>query len=57
VKVPKLGTQVSADLRDEANRIDDLAHALADHLGRKIVVVWDNKEVVVEPRAGRRLDS
>ena len=52
----KSGTQVSADLRDEAD--DDLAHALADQFGRKVVVVWpDDKEVVVEPRGKRRLDS
>ena len=56
--MPKSETQVSADLRDEADRIDDLAHALADHFGRRVVVVWtDDKEVVVEPRAERRLDS
>ena len=49
---------MSADLRDEADRIDDLAHALADQFGRKVVVVWpDDKEVVVEPRGKRRLDS
>ena len=58
VEVPKSETQVSADLRDEADRIDDLAHALADHFRRKVVVVWtDDKEVVVEPRGERRLDS
>ena len=58
VEVPKSETQVSADLRDEADTIDDLAHALADYYGRKVVVVGtDDKEVVVEPRAERRLDS
>jgi hypothetical protein len=35
----KSEAQVSPDLRDEADRIDDLAHALADHFGRKVVVV------------------
>ena len=56
---PKSETQVSADdLRNEADRIGDLAHTLADYYGRKVVVVWtDDKEVVVEPRAERRLDS
>ena len=49
--------QVSTDLRDEADRIDDLAHALADHFGRKVVVMWpDDQEAVVEPRAVRRRD-
>jgi hypothetical protein len=58
VEVPKSETQVSADLRDEADRIDDLAHALADYFRRNVVVVGaDDKEVVVEPRAERRLDS
>ena len=58
VEVPKSEAQVSADLRDEADRIDDLAHALADHFGRKVVVVWpDDEEVVVEPRPQLRLDS
>ena len=57
VEVPKSKTQVPADLWDEADTID-LAHALADYYGRKVVVVWtDDKEVVVEPRAERRLDS
>ena len=57
VEVPKSETQVSADLWDEADTID-LAHALADYYGRKFVVVWaDDQEVVVEPRAERRLDS
>jgi hypothetical protein len=51
-------TEVSSDLRDDAERIDDLAHALADQFGRKVVVVWpDDTEVVVEPRAERRLDG
>ena len=51
VEVPKSKAEVSADQRDEADRIDDLAHALADHFGRKVVLVWpDDKEVVVEPR-------
>ena len=54
----KSEAQVSADLGDETDAIDDLAHALADHFGRKVVVVWpDDEEVVVEPRAERRLDS
>ena len=56
--MPKSEAEVSADLRDEAERIDALARALADQFGRKVVVVWpDDKEVVVEPRAGRGLDS
>ena len=55
--MPKSETQVSADLWDEADTID-LAHALADYYGRKVVVVWtDDKEVVVEPRAKRRLNN
>ena len=50
--------QMSADLRDEADMIDGLAHALADYFRRKVVVVRTNdQEVVVEPRAERRLDS
>ena len=49
----KSKAQVSA----EADRIDDLAHALADHFGRKVVLVVDGQEVVVEPRAVRRPDS
>ena len=54
----KSEAQVSADLRDETNAIDDLAHALADHFGRKVVLVWpDDKEVVVEPRPELRLDG
>ena len=58
VEVPKSEADVSADLRDEAERIDALARALADQFGRKVVVVWpDDKEVVVEPRAVRSLDS
>ena len=58
--MPKFETQVLADLRDgdEAARIDALAHALADCFGRKVVLVWpDDKEVVVEPCAGRSLES
>jgi hypothetical protein len=58
VEVPKSKPEVSADLRDEAERIDALARALADQFGRKVVVVWpDDKEVVVEPRPERRLDG
>jgi hypothetical protein len=53
----KSEAQVSQDLRDEADRIDDLAHALADHFRRKVVVVMDDQEVVVEPRTVRRRDS
>ena len=54
----KSKTQVSADLRDEAGAMDDLAHALADYLRRTVVVVGtDGTEVVVKPRAGRTLDS
>jgi hypothetical protein len=58
VEVAKTETQVLADLRDEAGRIDDLAHALADHLGRTVVVVWtDDQEVLIEPRPELTLDS
>jgi hypothetical protein len=58
VEVPKSKTQASANLRTEADRIDDLAHALADHFGRKVVLVWpDDKEVVVEPRSEPRLEG
>jgi hypothetical protein len=58
VEVPKSTTQEPADLRTEADRLDDLAHALADHFGRKIVLVWpDDKEVVVEPRPELRPDG
>jgi len=54
----KSQAQVSANLRDEADTIDDLAHTLADYFRRKVVVVGtDDKELVVEPRAERRLDS
>jgi hypothetical protein len=56
VEVPKSKTQAPAALRDEADRIDDLARALADRFGRKVVLVWpDDKEVVVEPRSEQRL--
>ena len=55
--MPKSKTQVPADLRTEADRLDDLLHALADHFGRKAVLVWpDDKEVVVEPRPKPKLD-
>ena len=48
---------MSADLWDEADTID-LAHALADYYGRKVVVVWtDDQEVVVESRVERGLRS
>ena len=58
VEVPKSEAEVSADLRDEADRINNLAHALADHFGRKVVLVWpDDKEVVVEPRPELRPDG
>ena len=58
MEVPKSKTQVSADQRDEADRIDALAHALADQFGRKVVVVWpDDKEVVIEPRPELRPDG
>jgi hypothetical protein len=51
VEVPKSKSQVPAELRTEADRLDGLLHALADHFGRKVVLVWpDDKEVVVEPR-------
>jgi hypothetical protein len=54
----KSEAQVSPDLRDEADSIDDLAHALADHFGRKVLLVWpDDNEVVVEPRPEQWLDS
>ena len=54
--MPKSKPEVSADLRDEADRLVDLAHALADLFGRKAVLVWpDDKEVVVEPRPKPRL--
>ena len=56
--MPKSEAEVSADLRDEADRINNLAHALADLFGRKVVVVWpDDKEVVVEPRPELRPDG
>ena len=56
--MPKSKSQVSAELRTEADRLDDLLHALADHFGRKVVLVWpDDKEVVVEPRHELRLDG
>jgi hypothetical protein len=56
VEVPK--SKTPANLPDEAERIDDLAHALADHFGRKVVLVWpDDKEVVVEPRQEPGVDG
>ena len=58
VEVPKSKPEVSADLRNEADRIDALARALADQFGRKVVLVWpDDTEEVVEPRPERRLDG
>ena len=55
--MPKSKTQVPADLRTEADRLDDLAHALADLFGRKAVLVWpDDKEEVFEPGPKPRLD-
>jgi hypothetical protein len=58
VEVPKSETQVSADLWDEADTVNDLARALADYVRRRVVVVGtDDKELVVEPPAERRLDS
>ena len=58
VEVQKSNTRVPADLRTEADRLDDLVHALADHFGRKVVLVWpDDKEVVVEPRPELRADG
>ena len=58
MKVPKSKTPVSADLRTEADRLDKLMHSLADHFGRKVVLVWpDDEEVVVEPRPELRLDG
>ena len=51
-------SKMPADLRTEADRLDNLMHALADHFGRKVVLVWpDDKEVVVEPRPELRLDG
>ncbi len=48
----------STDQRDEAERLSDLAQALADLFGRKAVLVWpDDKEVVVEPRPELKLDG
>ena len=47
-----------AGLRDEADRIDDLARALADHFDRKVVLVWpDDTEVGIEPCPELRLDG
>jgi len=43
VEVPKSEAEVSADLRDEADRINALARALADLFGRKAVVVWPDR--------------
>jgi hypothetical protein len=54
---PKSVTRLSVDLRDEADRIDGLAHALAEYFGRKVVMVTDDKEVVVKPRTERRPGS
>jgi hypothetical protein len=49
VEVPKSETQVSADLWDEADTLD-LAHALANYYGRKVVVVGtDDHEVLLSP--------
>ena len=57
MEVPKSKTKVPADLRSEADRLDDLMHSLADHFGRRVVLVWpDDNEVVVEPRPELRLD-
>ena len=54
VDVPKSKKRAST----EADRVGALARALADYLGRKVVVVSiDDKEVVVEPHAKPRLDS
>jgi hypothetical protein len=40
------------------NTLVDLAKLLADELGRTTVLVdADGKEIVVKPRAGRKLDS
>ena len=58
VSAKKSEAQVSPDLSNDAGRIDDLAHALADQFGRKVVVVWpDDTEVVVEPRPELKLDG
>ena len=49
---------MSADLPDETDAIDDLAHVLADYFRRKVVVVWpDDEEVLVEPRPELMPDS
>ena len=56
--MPKSEADVSADLRDEAGRIDDLARLLADHFGRKVVLVWpDDTEVEIVPCPELRLDD
>jgi len=48
VEVPKSEAEVSADLRDEADRINALARALADLFGRKAVVVWPDSPALSE---------
>jgi hypothetical protein len=56
--MPKSKKQASAGLRTETDRLDDLAHALADHFRRKIILVGtDDKETVVEPCPELRLDD
>ena len=55
--MPKSEAQVSADLRDEADTMDDLADALADYVRSKVVVMADDQKVVVKPLAGRRPDG
>ena len=54
----KSEAEVSAGPREEADRIDDLARALADHFGRKVVLVWpDDTEVEIVPCPELRLDD
>jgi hypothetical protein len=58
VEVRKSDDKLSIDQRGEADRIDNLAHALADHFGRKVVLVWpDDQEFVIEPRPELRLED
>ena len=56
--MPKSEEEVSTDQRDDAERLTDLAHAMADLFGRKVVVVWpDDKEEMIEPRPELRPDG
>jgi len=48
---------LSTDLRD-ADRVEALARALADHFGSKVVVVaTDDKELVIEPGGKQKPDA